>query len=151
MSTPSDGAAQPAGGTMSAIQKQHEAAIAQVARLRTEMEAIKGSTNPEERKKLMQIHLASMANGLKMLQDSDCGSMMASGKCPMMQNGQHAQEQGAMTHHGDSMGMGHGDMEKGMDQMAQCHGMMQVQRELTNSLLEQLIAMQGQLILDSGK
>jgi hypothetical protein len=124
------------------------AAIAQIHKMGLEMEAIKASADPEERKKLMHAHLASMTQTLSMLKDAESSSMMRSSMCPMMQHMQHGQEQGTKMNHGGAMAMGQGDM--GLDHMAKCHEMMQVRTKLTNSLFEQLIAMQGQL-LSNGK
>lgn len=121
---------------------------AHLENLRTAMEAIKASTNPEERNKLMQAHLAAMTTTLTMLKDAGSCPMMQSGMCPMMQKMQHGQEQGAKMQHDGSMGMGQGGM--GMGHMAKCRETMQLKTQLTNGLLEQLIEMQGQL-LNSGK
>lgn len=124
------------------------ATLAQLDNLSAEMEAIKASTDPVERKKLMQAHLASMTKTLTMLKDAGSGSMMEPALCPMMQTMQHGQEQGDKMHPSGTMTMGQGGMN--MEHMAKCHEMMQVKTKLTNSLLEQLIEMQGQL-LSSGK
>jgi hypothetical protein len=124
------------------------ATVAHLESLRTKMAAIKASTNPEERNKLMQDHLAAMTTTLTMLKDAGSCPMMQSGMCPMMQKMQHGQEQGAKMQHGGSTGMGHGGM--GMGHMAKCREMKQLKADLTNGLLEQLIEMQGQL-LNNGK
>lgn len=137
----------PAGHDMAAMHKQHEAIMAHVATLRTEMTAIKATTDVQERKQLMQAHLTSMTKALNMLNGLGCGAMMQSGKCPMMQNMQHGQGHGDKQGHAGSA-MPHGGMDMG--HMAMCQQMMQQKAELTNSLLEQLIEMQGQL-LEGGK
>jgi hypothetical protein len=123
------------------------AAKAQLDNLRISMEAIKASTNPEERTRLMQAHLAAMTTTLGMLKDAGPCPMMQSGMCPMMKNMQHGQGKDAKMEHGGSMGMG--SDKKGM--MAECHEKMQMKTQLTNGLLEHLIEMQGQLLVSSGK
>lgn len=140
------GSEQPAGHDMGHMTKQQEAITAHMATLRSGMETIKASTNPEERKKLMIAHLAAMTQGLKMLQELGHGAMMQGGMCPMMQKMQHGPGQGGMMMGQGCGKMGMGMGHKGMAGMGMCHAMMQQKAELSNGLLEQLIEMQGQLL-----
>ncbi len=136
---------------MAAMQQQ-AAVKARIDELRASMNTIKASTNAEERRQLMQAHLAAMTDSLTMLNKTGCGAMMQSGRCPMMAGMQHGQSQGGGMHHGAGMAMGQGGMGgMGGGKMGQCHMMMQMRSELTASLMEQIIEMQAQMLAASGK
>lgn len=148
---PTESGSASTSGDMAAMQQQ-AAVKARIDELRASMNTIKASTNAEERKQLMQAHLAAMTDSLTMLNKTGCGAMMQSGRCPMMAGMQHGQSQGGGMHHGAGMAMGQGGMGgMGGGKMGQCHMMMQMRSELTASLMEQIIEMQAQMLADSGK
>lgn len=152
---PTESGSASTGGDMAAMQQQQAAVKARIDELRASMNTIKAATNAEERKQLMQAHLAAMTDSLTMLNKTGCGAMMQSGRCPMMAGMQHGQSQGGGMHHSAGMAMGQGGMGgmggMGGGKMGQCHMMMQMRSELTASLMEQIIEMQAQMLADSGK
>ena len=134
---PGDSQPAPAGHDMSQMSgmgdmnKHNEAMMKQMKTMRVQMEKIKATENPAERKRLLKEHMAGMKSGMKMMQEMDGKMMMKSGDSPMMKV-MSSKEQGSM---------------KGMpDDMAMCHQMMQQNAEMNHSMMEQIIESQEQLL-----
>ncbi len=134
---PADSQPAPAGHDMSKMSgmgdmnKQDEAMMAHMKSMRAQMEKIKATENPAERKKLMQEHMAAMGSGMKMMREMD-GKMMQSGKCPMMEMMSSPQ--------------GHAGMKGMMGDMTKCHRMMQKKSDMHYDMMEQIIESQEQLL-----
>lgn len=128
----------PAGHDMSQMgemNKQNEAMMTQMNTMRAQMEKIKATKDPVERKKLMREHMTAMGSGMKMMREMDdkmMTMMMKSGKCPMMEMMSSPQGQ-AGTH-----GM--------MGDMAMCHQMMRQKADMNHGMMEQIIESQEQLL-----
>jgi hypothetical protein len=89
-------------------------------KMKAQMEKIRATANPAERRKLMQEHMADMQEGMKMMQGIPGCKMMAVG-----------------MKHGDTGKM---DMEQmGMGRMMMCHQMMEKKMEMMQEIMEGLI------------
>lgn len=108
-SPPSDAdKAQPADQDMKNILMMQE----HLKKMDSRMEKIRSATDPQERQKLMQEHMADMKEGMKMIK--------AMAGCKMMSGGSMMKE-------------GHG---MGMENMMKCHQMMEMKSKMMQSILE---------------
>lgn len=89
-------------------------------KMRAQMEIIKVTANPLERRKLIQEHLADMQESIKMMKNIPGCRAMAAG----MQHGASAKAEMQKTN---------------MDQMMTCHKMMEMKMELMQEMMEGLI------------
>ncbi len=131
-------ASKPAGHDMNAMKgmdgmaemnKSHAAMMTHMQAMQAQMAKIKTTKNPAMRKNLMREHLAGMSSGMKMMRNM--GNMKMD-SCPMMTTMSADQGKPGMT------GM--------MGDMTMCHTMMKQKAEMMNSMLEQIIESQKQLL-----
>jgi hypothetical protein len=117
---------------MGDMDKQNESMMMHMKTMQAQMEKIKATDNPAERKTLMKDHMAAMKSGMKMMREMDGKMMMKSGDCPMMKMMSSPKEQDGM---------------KGMpDDMAMCHNMMQQKADMNHGMMEQIIESNEQLL-----
>jgi len=93
---------------------------AQMKKMQAMMEKIKATTDPEERRNLMQENMAGMRDGMKMMKDMP--------GCPMMAGGMKSGETGKMEMKPMNMGS-----------MMGCHRMMEKKMEMMRLMVEGLI------------
>lgn len=92
---------------------------AHMKKMRAQMDRIMATTDPAERRRLMQEHMVSMRQGMKMMKGMT--------GCPMMAGGMKSGEPGKM----EMKPMGMGSM--------MCHQMMEKKMEMMQDMMEGLI------------
>lgn len=94
------------------MDKDAQAMDVHMQKMRAHLEKMKATTDPAERQKLMQEHLASMREGMKMMKEAPGGQMMAGG----MKGGKSGKMEMKQMGMGPMM-MRHQSMEKKMEMM----------------------------------
>jgi protein CpxP len=108
----------------------------QMKKMHEQMQKIQATTDPQARQKLMQEHMQSMREGMKMMHGMGGGMMGGKKGAPMMEEG--ASDKGAGMDKDSMEGMHKDGMRMGM-MMKKRHQMMEQRLDMMEKMMDQML------------